>query len=96
MGSGLKHQMMMSLLSDDIALSMPGDHYDHANLRHDGRGNIRRPFDEAHYYRDEIPLMDIDTEIKRDHQADHGDRTNHKIRVQPYWQRGRNGKPKGW
>ncbi len=32
----------------------------------------------------------------RDHPADTGERTNPKLRVQPYWERGRNGKAKKW
>lgn len=30
------------------------------------------------------------------HKDDHGDRTNQKLRVQPFYQRGRDGKPKKW
>ena len=55
---------------------------------------------------DSIPNWDEETDVTPDptedderptfHKDDHGDRTNQKLRVQPFYQRGRDGKPRKW
>lgn len=44
----------------------------------------------------EVPEMCCDDRFRSDHIADHGERTNKKLRVQPFYHRQSNGKPKKW